>query len=135
MRPKIRCDGEFLKTFKNRPTSWGKFLALTTIAISFVFNNYYPIMEGSKDLSHKLQVNRIISYFLSIFNVFFIYVQRFNVTPCVWLESRPSLVGANLYPCLFGWSEPSRSLVTSKSCVTTSQVRCAVTAAARLTSL
>jgi len=39
-------------------------LDLDTVALSFVFGNYYLIIElGSKDLSRKLQAKCIISYF------------------------------------------------------------------------
>jgi len=43
---------------------------MSTVAISFLRDKYYPIMDllDLKDLSRKLQKNCVISYFLSIFN-------------------------------------------------------------------
>jgi hypothetical protein len=47
------------------------FLDFNTVVFSFLFNKYYLIMEQLclKDLSRDLQINCVISYFLSIFNV------------------------------------------------------------------
>jgi hypothetical protein len=46
------------------------FATLATVALSFVFGNYYPIVVklGLKDLSRDLLLNYVISYFLLIFN-------------------------------------------------------------------
>jgi hypothetical protein len=45
-----------------------------TVALSFVFSNYCPIMDslGLKDSSRNLQSNCVISYFLSTFIVSYI---------------------------------------------------------------
>jgi len=56
---------------KTRPCLVGeKKFDLATIAFLFVFDNYCSVVNllDSKDLSHKLQTNCTINYFLSIFN-------------------------------------------------------------------
>ena len=49
-----------------------KISGFAIVALSALFDNYYSIIDllGSKDSSHKLQINCVISYiFLSLFNV------------------------------------------------------------------
>jgi len=56
-------------------------LNFDTVALSFLFDKHYPIMEqlGLKDLSRDLQVNYAISYLFYLYLMFHAYVARFDV--------------------------------------------------------
>ena len=73
--------------FPSRPPlfilSLWKFLALITVTLSFIFDNYYSIMDylDSKYSSCKLKIGCVINYFLFIFNALCnACVRRFDVT-------------------------------------------------------
>ena len=64
-----------------RPCLSKIFLDFDTIALSFLFDKYYPILEqlGLKDSSRDLQVNYAISYPFYLYLMFHAYVARFDV--------------------------------------------------------
>ena len=49
--------------------SWQNFSFLATVALSFLFDKHCPITEqlGSKDSSHKFQVNCVISFYFYLY--------------------------------------------------------------------
>jgi len=57
------------------------FLDFDTIALLFLFDKHYPIIEqlGLKDSSRDLQVNCVISYLFYLCLMFHTYVTRFDV--------------------------------------------------------
>ena len=57
------------------------FLDFDTVALSFLFDKHYPIMEqlGLKDSSHDLQVNCAISYLFYLYLLFHACAAIFDV--------------------------------------------------------
>ena len=57
------------------------FLDFDTVALSFLFDKYYLILEqlGLKDSSRDLQVNCTISYLFYLYLMFHAYAARFDV--------------------------------------------------------
>jgi len=57
------------------------FLVFKTIALSFLFDKYCPIMKslGLKDSSHDLQENCVISFIFCLYLVLHACVARFDV--------------------------------------------------------
>jgi len=57
-----------------------KFLDFDTVALSFLFNKYYPIIElGLKDSSRDLQTNCAISFCLHLYLMLHACAARFDV--------------------------------------------------------
>ena len=58
------------------------FLDFATIALFFVCDKYYPIIDrlGSKDLSRDLQLNCVISFYFRLYLLFRACGARFDVT-------------------------------------------------------
>jgi len=56
-------------------------LDFDTVALSFLFDKHYPIMEqlGLKDSSRDLQVNCAISYLFYLYLMFYACAVRFDV--------------------------------------------------------
>ena len=59
-----------------------KILDFVTVALSFVCDKYYLIMNqlGPKDLSRNLQLNCIISFYFHLYLMLYVYAERFDVT-------------------------------------------------------
>jgi len=53
-----------------------------TVALSFVYDKYYPIIDllGSKDSSRDLQLNCEISFYFRLYLMFYTCATRFDVT-------------------------------------------------------
>ena len=58
------------------------FLDFDTVALSFLFDKHYLIMEqlGLKDSSLDLQLNYAISYLFYLYLMFHVYATKFDVT-------------------------------------------------------
>ena len=57
------------------------FKKIYMVVVSFVFDKYYLIMDqqGSKDLSYKLQINYIVSYYFYLYLMLNACAVRFDV--------------------------------------------------------
>jgi len=93
--PKYEFFSELNKARKN--SDFG------TVAFSFLFDKYYPIMDllGSKDSSRDLQTNCAISFYFRLYLMLHACALRFDVTEnlekfLVWQPQLPVLLGGLL---------------------------------------